>query len=204
MSDYLVHHGVLGMKWGIRRYQPYSTVPRGSGKRGKEIGDAKKHKSNRLSLKEYSKSKKYNYKSSDSYKKLSSDEKQNRDTTYTKNKKYFGEKTANRIEYRTDMKGMERSKAMKKAVNERKIKDATALVVSSAASKAIVDYVIPYALNTTTKTAAANFVNNQAVSRYAAENGLKTYNKGVASPQTVKKAVTNGRKIVENDLLKYF
>lgn len=36
----VMHHGVLGMKWGIRRYQPYSVVPRGSGKSGKEIGEA--------------------------------------------------------------------------------------------------------------------------------------------------------------------
>lgn len=39
-NDYLVHHGILGQRWGIRRYQPYSTVPRGSGKTGKEIGEA--------------------------------------------------------------------------------------------------------------------------------------------------------------------
>lgn len=39
--DYLSHHGVVGMHWGIRRYQPYSVAPRASGKGGKEIGQAK-------------------------------------------------------------------------------------------------------------------------------------------------------------------
>ena len=45
-EEEITHYGILGMKWGIRRYQPYSYT----GGTGKEVGEAKKQRTNRFTI----------------------------------------------------------------------------------------------------------------------------------------------------------
>lgn len=78
-SNYLMHYGVKGMKWGVRRYQNYD----GS----------------------YKDNSKYNYKKSESYSNENIFQRSASRRNYKQNKKYYGKKVANEIEYNIREKG---------------------------------------------------------------------------------------------------
>lgn len=110
----LYHHGIKGQRWGVRRYQNEdgSLKPAGEGR----YDDGLRGRARRKAAKSY------NYRQGESYKSMSSNEKRKRSNTYNFNKKFYGKKAANRMEYEVD-RGADRNKLQKKAFAKKNSKD---------------------------------------------------------------------------------
>lgn len=120
----LYHHGIKGQRWGVRRYQNEdgSLKPAGEGR----YDDGLRGRARRKAAKSY------DYRQGESYKNLSSSEKRKRSNTYNFNKRYYGKKAANRMEYEVD-RGADRKKLNRKYARKKIVKTmaVTALIAAS-------------------------------------------------------------------------
>ena len=99
MNGYLQHYGILGMKWGVRRYQNEDGTLTEAGKR------------------RYVNKRSYDYKISGSYKNASKGEKAKMTTRHNENRQRFhDEGTANKIDYEINELGYSESKATRRAI----------------------------------------------------------------------------------------
>jgi len=143
----LYHHGIKGQKWGIRRFQN----PDGTRK---------------LSRKEQ---KAYNYKDSDAYKNANRYQKGHMTNIHNNSSFFFGEKAANRIDYKEYELGKDRKTEHKKEA----IKQA---VMGLAVTMAILDGP-NLARQGRQILAARRDLNNYVVSAVGYQKGLNTVHK---------------------------
>lgn len=128
-EDELYHHGILGQKWGIRRFQPYQ--PGAKVKGGKEVGKATKVKQ-RGSIVEHFKAKRAASKKAASIKKAQKTRKTNLDFEAAKKKAIESGTAEDLAKFKGKLTNEEYTKAFLRLQNEKKLSDMVAANQKSA------------------------------------------------------------------------
>ena len=147
----LYHHGILGQKWGVRRFQNKDGTLTAAGRRRA--------------------AKEYDYTTSDAYKNASRGGKQAMTNTYDWNRRRYGKKAANRIEYKVNEEGEARYVAQRREYGKAVLKG----ILAYAAIRTTM-----YAISIASSRASTMYetgkvymdINNKAITAYAQEHGL--------------------------------